>query len=86
MQLAATALNEQMCGARRIDSEDSWPSVGAAADDSRRVEVAQPDAGVAFRAPPSTLAEAMRKREAAEKEAGEEAARRMREDGPLQFE
>ena len=44
LQLAASALNEQMYGARRIDSEGSWPLVGAAADDSCRVEVAQPAA------------------------------------------
>ena len=82
LQLAASALNQQIEGARRIDSEGSWPLVSAAATDSRRVEVALPRVGAASRAPSTTLAEAMQKREAAEREAANEAARRV-EEGEL---
>ena len=82
MQLAASAMNQQMEGARRIDSEGSWPTVSAAAADSVQTKVALPGVGAAFRAPSTTLAEARQKRETAEREAAKEAARCM-EEGEL---
>ena len=82
LYLAASALNQQMDGARRIDSEGSWPLASAAAADSKQVEVAPPRVGAAPRAHSTTLAEATQKREAAEKEAAKEAARRA-EEGEL---
>ena len=63
LYLAASALNQQMNGARRIDSEGSWPLASAAAADSKQVDIAPPRVGAAPRAHSTTLAEATQKRE-----------------------